>query len=81
MGEPINTIAWAKSIGVVKMAKRMTSEIITVLQKVVEKHGDLPFVVCDNDNGICYEDVTVFANAHENGGCGEDDTPVVGISF
>lgn len=61
--------------------KRMTSEIIKALQACVDNHGDLPFEVCDNDNGIDYFDISVFVNTLENGGCCEGDTPTIGISF
>ena len=61
--------------------KRMTSEIIKALQACVDNHGDLPFEVRDNDNGIDYFDISVFVNIHESGGCCEDDTPAIGISF
>lgn len=62
--------------------KRMTSEIIEALQKVVREHGDLPFMVTDNDNGVDYFDVSVFVNTFENGGCcDKDDQPAIGISF
>lgn len=61
--------------------KRMTSEIIASLQKAVEKHGDLPFELRDNENGCSFFDVTVFADTVENGGCLEEETPTIGISF
>ena len=59
--------------------KRMTSEIITVLQKMVVKHGDLPFEVLDADNGVNYFVVAVFARTAEN--LSEDETPSIGLMF
>lgn len=51
------------------MARRMTSEIIRNLQHLTEKYGDLPFELLDNENGCSYEEVSLFANTIENGGC------------
>ena len=61
---------------------RKTSEIIAALQDAVARYGDLPFEVCDADNGVHFSDVTIYANTVENGGCyDEDDEPVIGIQF
>lgn len=59
--------------------KRMTSEIITVLQEMVAKHGDLPFEVLDVNNGADYSDIAVFARNVEN--LGEDETRTIGLMF
>lgn len=61
--------------------KRKTSEIIAALQKCVDKHGDMPFELRDNENGCSFFDVSVFADTIDNGGCDEDETPTIGISF
>ena len=61
--------------------KRMTSEIIMQLQKCVEKHGDLPFELRDNQNGCSFFDVCIFADTVDNGGCMDEETPTIGISF
>lgn len=57
----------------------MTTEIIAVLQELVDKHGDLPFEVLDMDNGVDYFDVTVFAKVADNLGDGE--SPAIGLGF
>lgn len=61
--------------------KRMTSEIVKELQKCVDKYGDLPFELRDNENGCSFFDVSVFADTAENGGCYEEEIPTIGISF
>ena len=61
--------------------KRMTSEIIAVLQHCVDKNGDLPFEVRDSDNGFDYFEIDVFVDTPENGGCYEDESSVIGIAF
>lgn len=63
------------------MAKRMTSDVIRNLQHLTEKYGDLPFELRDNENGCSYEDISLFADTAENGGCEESETPTIGISF
>ena len=63
------------------MARRMTSEIIAALQKAVEKHGDLPFELCDADNSVTYGDVTVFANTVQNGGADDEEGQAIGLQF
>lgn len=63
------------------MARRMTSEIISNLQDLVEKHGDLPFELRDNENGCSFEDVSLYADTAENGGYEEGETATIGISF
>lgn len=63
------------------MARRMTSEVIRNLQSLVKKYGDLPFELRDNENGCSFEDVSLFADTEENGGCEEGETPTIGISF
>ena len=63
------------------MARRMTSEIIGNLQHLIGKYGDLPFELRDNENGCSYEEVSLFADTAENGGCEEGETPTIGISF
>lgn len=62
------------------MARRMTSEVISNLQFLVDKYGDLPFKLRDNENGCGFEDVSIFADTQANGGC-EEETPTIGISF
>lgn len=59
--------------------KRMTSEIITVLQEMVAKHGDLPFEVLDVNNSADYFDIAVFVRDVEN--LGEDETRAIGLMF
>lgn len=61
--------------------KRMTSEIIESLQKCVNKYGDMPFELRDNESGCSFFDISVFSDTIENGGCCEDETPTIGISF
>lgn len=61
--------------------KRMTSEIIANLQKCVDKYGDMPFELRDNENGCSFFEVSIFADTIENGGCLDDETPTIGISF
>lgn len=63
------------------MARRMTSEIISNLQSLVDKYGDLPFELRDNENGCSFEDVSMFADVEANGGCDEGETPTIGMSF
>lgn len=63
------------------MARRMTSDIISNLQSLVDKYGDLPFELRDNDNGCRFEDISIFAATEANGGCDEEETPTIGISF
>lgn len=63
------------------MAKRMTSEIISNLQSLVNKYGDLPFELRDNENGCSFDEVSLFADTAENGGCEEWETPTIGILF
>lgn len=59
---------------------RMTSEIIKSLQRCVDKYGDIPFELRDNENGYSLFDVSVFADTIENGGC-EGEAESIGISF
>lgn len=77
--------AWKLNVNNIKTEglnmKRMTSEIIEQLQKCVEKYGDMPFEIRDNENGCSFFDISVFADTIENGGCYEEETPVIGISF
>lgn len=61
--------------------KRMTSEIIAQLQRCVEKYGDKPFELRDNENGCSFFDMSVFADTIENGGCYASETESIGISF
>lgn len=61
--------------------KRMTSEIVTQLQKCIEKYGDMPFELRDNENGCSYFDVTIFVDTAENGGILPGEFPSIGISF
>lgn len=61
--------------------KRLTSDIIASLQKCVGKYGDMPFELRDNENGGSFFDVSVFADATENGACCEEEIPTIGISF
>ena len=59
----------------------MTSEIIKSLQRCVDKYGDMPFELRDNENGCSFFDVSVFADTIENGGCYECEAETIGISF
>lgn len=61
--------------------KRMTSEIVAQLQKCIEKYGDMPFALRDNENGCSYFDVTIFVDTVENGGILPEESPITGIFF
>ena len=61
------------------MMKRMASDVIASLQAFVDEHGDLPFKVVDNANGVSHFDVTVFADGKGNADDGV--SPAIGVSF
>ena len=61
--------------------KKMTSEIIAELQKCVDKYGDMPFALRDNEYGSGFSNPAVFVDTVENGGCMEGDTPTIGLAF
>lgn len=58
-----------------------TSDIIAALQRTMEIHGDLPFEICDFDNGIHYSAVSIYANTAANGGCEDGDSEAIGLQF
>lgn len=61
--------------------KRMTSEIIKSLQMCVDKHGDMPFELRDNETGSSFCDVHIFADTINNGGCCDMEQQTIGIAF
>lgn len=57
---------------------KKTSEIIAELQKLVNKHGDLPF--CVRDSYGFFSNPAVYADTPDQDGNIEGDFPSIGIA-